>query len=71
MTLSDDLLFTLTGLSFCALIAVVAFRRHFARHDEFKPRMVPWMIISLGAIATGFMFLVHLANIAGFETGRG
>ncbi len=71
MTRSDDLLLTCLGLLTCAVVAIISFRRHFAKHDEFKPRMVPWMVISLGAIATGFMFIVHLANLAGFETGRG
>lgn len=69
MTLSNDLLFTIIGLAACVLIGVFAFRRHFAKHDKLKPRMVPWIIISLGSIATGFMLLVHLVNILGVETG--
>lgn len=70
MNMSDDLLFTCLGLITCAVIGIFAFRRHFAKHDKLKPRMVPWIIISLGAIATGFMLLVHLVNILGIETGR-
>jgi len=71
MNISNDLLFTSLGLVACAGIGSYAFRRHFAKHDELKPRMVPWIIISLGCIATSFMLLVHLVNILGIETGRG
>jgi len=71
MNISNDLLFTSLGLATCALIGAYAFRRHFAQHDKLKPRMVPWIIISLGCIATSFMLLVHLVNILGIETGRG
>jgi len=70
MNISNDLLATCVGLTACILVGVFAFRRHFAKHDKLKPRMVPWIIISLGAIATGFMLLVHLVNILGIETGR-
>jgi len=70
MNISNDLLATSVGLAACILIGILAFRRHFAKHDKLKPRMVPWIIISLGAIATGFMLLVHLVNILGIETGR-
>jgi len=70
MNISNDLLLTTTGLAACVIIGIFAFRRHFAKHDKLKPRMVPWIIISLGAIATGFMLLVHLVNILGIETGR-
>ena len=71
MSSSDDLLLTSIGLAACVIIGIFAFRRHFAKHDKLKPRMVPWIIISLGAIATGFMLLVHLVNVLGIETGRG
>ena len=70
MNISNDLLATSVGLATCVLVGIFAFRRHFAKHDKLKPRMVPWIIISLGAIATGFMLLVHLVNILGIETGR-
>ena len=70
MNISDDLLLTCIGLAACVIIGIFAFRRHFAKHDKLKPRMVPWIIISLAAIATGFMLLVHLVNILGIETGR-
>jgi len=70
MTVSNDLIISVTALLFCAGLGAFAFRRHFAKHDKLKPRMVPWMIISLGCIATGFMLVVHIVNIFGFETGR-
>ena len=71
MNISNDLLFTGLGLATCVVIGIFAFRRHFAKHDKLKPRMVPWIIISLGCIATSFMLFVHLVNILGIETGRG
>lgn len=71
MDISNDLLLTSLSLAACVIIGIFAFRRHFAKHDKLKPRMVPWIIISLGSIATGFMLLVHLVNILGIETGRG
>jgi len=70
MNISNDLLGTIVGLAACIIIGIFAFRRHFAKHNKLKPRMVPWIIISLAAIATGFMLLVHLVNIMGIETGR-
>lgn len=71
MTPSDDLLLTSIGLAICIFLGVLGFRLHFKKHEELKTRMIPWIIISLGAIATGFMLLVHLVNILGLETGRG
>ncbi len=70
MTQSQDITLTLTALAFCAIMGVIGFKRHFAPHDKLSPRMVPWMIISLGCIATGFMLFVHFINLLGFQTGR-
>ena len=61
---------SLLGLLACGLIGAIAFRRHFAKHDKLKPRMVPWMLIFLACIATGMMIVVHIVNLLGFETGR-
>jgi len=71
MTPNDDLLLTSLGLAACVIIGVLTFRRHFKKHEELKTRMIPWIVISLGSIATGFMLLVHLVNVLGIETGRG
>ena len=70
MIYSSDLGLTILGLIGCICLGILSFRRHFARHDKLKPRMVPWIIISLGCIATGFMLFVHLVNVLGIETGR-
>ena len=67
---STDLKLSLLALFFCVLMGAVAFKRHFAKHDKLKPRMVPWILIFLACIATGMMILVHLVNLMGFETGR-
>lgn len=68
--LSTHLQLTLLGLVACAAIGAIAFRRHFAKHDKLKPRMVPWMLIFLACVSTGMMIVVHLVNLMGFETGR-
>ena len=68
--MSNDFIITLLCLAFCVLLGIFSFKKHFARHEELKPRMVPWIIISLGSIATAFMLFVHLVNILGIETGR-
>lgn len=70
MSKSDDLTLTLVALVFCAALGVVSFRNHFAEKTSIKPHRLPWMIIALASIATGFMVVVHLANLMGFETGR-
>ena len=33
--------------------------------------MVPWMFIAFGLVATAFVLLIHMVNLAGFETGNG
>jgi len=68
--MSNDFIITLLCLALCIFIGVYSFKRHFAKHEKLKPRMVPWIIISLGSIATAFMLFVHLVNIIGIETGR-
>ena len=68
--MSNDFIITLSCLALCILLGIFSFKKHFARHEELKPRMVPWIIISLGSIATAFMLFVRLVNILGIETGR-
>lgn len=70
MSRTDDLTLTVIGLIICASLAVLGLRNHFAEKKSIKPHRLPWMIISLGSIATGFMVIVHLANLIGFQTGR-
>ena len=67
---SNDLKFTLLALCVCAALGTISFKRHFAKHDKLKPRMVPWMLICLACVSTGVMIVVHLVNLMGFETGR-
>ena len=67
---SHDLALTLTGIVVCAALALVGIRQRFTEKQDIRPYRMPWMPIALLAIAVGFMLIVHLANIAGFETGR-
>jgi hypothetical protein len=70
MTRSQDLTLTLIALAICAGLALLGLRNHFAEKPSIKPHRMPWMIICLTSIATGFMVIVHLVNVLGFETGR-
>ena len=70
MSSENDLIITLVALSFCAALGTFGFIRHFKPHDNLKGRLVPWMIVSLACLATGFMLIVHLVNLMGLETGR-
>ncbi len=70
MSRNEDLTLTLIALGICAGLAILGFHNHFKEKSTIKPHRLPWMIISLGSIATGFMVIVHLANLMGFETGR-
>jgi len=51
-------------------LGIFSYRRHTREHNELAPRMVPWIIIALGCLATSFMVLIHLVNLLGFETGQ-
>ena len=68
--MSNDFIITLSCLALCILLGIFSFKKHFAKHEKLKPRMVPLIIISLVSIATAFMLFVHLVNILGIETGR-
>jgi len=70
MSHSDDLLISIIALLFCAGIAVLGFQQNFKEKTEFRRVRPPWMIMALAAISVGFMVIVHLANLLGFETGN-
>jgi len=70
MSPSNDMTISLIGLGICACLGVIGFRNHFKKHTTIKPHRLPWMLISLASIATGFMVLVHVVNLFGLETGR-
>ena len=65
-----DMAYTLLGLGICALLGIYGYMRNFKQHDNLRAPLIPWMIVSLACLATGFMLLVHLVNLLGFETGR-
>lgn len=66
----SDLLLSCIGVLICAAVSVLGYKQHFTPNLRLKPRLVPWMLISLATLATGFMLLVHVVNLLGFETGR-
>ncbi|NNE59088.1 MAG: hypothetical protein HKN36_13355 [Hellea sp.] len=61
---------TLIGLLACALIGVFCFYKHFQKRESYKAPIIPWIIPTLAALATGFTLIVHLINLMGVETGR-
>ena len=67
--MSLDLSLTLLGLLACAGLTLFGFREHFREKTDIRPYRVPWMPIAILCIGLGLMLIVHLVNIAGFETG--
>ena len=70
MSHSDDLLISFIALAVCIGLVILGFRENFKEKTEFRSIRPPWMIIALAAISVGFMILVHIVNLLGFETGR-
>ncbi len=67
----NSILITLAALAVCIVIGSFSFHKHFKKRDDrLIAPVIPWIIISLACLATGFMLLVHLVNLLGFETGR-
>ena len=64
-----DLILTVSGIAVCAVLAALGIRLRFTEKDDIRPYRMPWMIIALVCIAVGFMLVVHLVNLFGFETG--
>lgn len=69
MSRSDDLLISSIALLVCIGLVILGFRQNFKEKTEFRRIRPPWMLIALAAISFGFMILVHIANLFGFETG--
>ena len=70
MSHSDDLLISVIALLICAGLTILGFRQNFKEKTEFRRVRPPWMIIALGSISVGFMIIVHIANLLGFEPGN-
>ncbi|NNC38469.1 MAG: hypothetical protein EX271_04555 [Acidimicrobiales bacterium] len=66
---NTDFYLTVSGLAICLGLGLLSWKLHMRENNSVKPRMVPWIIIAMGCLATGFMLLVHLVNLFGFETG--
>jgi len=67
--LSTDFYLTISGLAICAGVGFLSWKQHTRENNTLKPRMMPWRFIAMGCLATGFMLIVHLVNLFGFETG--
>lgn len=53
-----------------ALLCVLCLRRAWSPTRPGRVRMIPWAPLGLFFLVLAFMMLVHLANLAGMETGR-
>jgi len=60
---------TLIALIVCIGLGVLSYHLHAREHNKLTPRMVPWIMIAMACLATGFMLVVHLVNLLGVETG--
>ena len=69
MSHSEDLLISSIALLVCIALVILGFRQNFKEKTEFRRVRPPWMVIALASISVGFMILVHIANLFGFETG--
>ena len=70
MSPTQDLYISLAALLICAVIAFFGIRNNFAEKKNIRIYRPPWMVFALAAISVGFMVLVHIANLLGFETGN-
>lgn len=67
--LNTDYILTISGLALCVGLGLLSWKLHTRENNSVRPRMVPWIIIAMGCLATSFMLVVHLINLFGFETG--
>lgn len=65
-----NIIYTFTGLIACVALGLFSYNRHTREHNKLSPRMIPWIVIAMGSLATSFMLVVHLVNLFGFETGN-
>lgn len=66
-----DWTFTLAGLCLCIVIIFIAnWRASKPRNDLAKIR-IPWIPVMISAGFLAFLLVVHIANLAGYETGAG
>ena len=57
------------GTAACLLFAVWALHRHHTVGRGGAYRRINWMVPALLAVSFAFVGLVHVVNLAGFETG--
>jgi len=67
--MTPEITITLIALALCMGGGVLSYHLHAREHNKLSPRMVPWIIIAMACLATGFMLMVHLVNLLGVETG--
>jgi hypothetical protein len=67
--LTTDFILTVSGFALCVGLGLLSWKLHWRENNTVKPRMVPWIVIAMGCLATGFMLIVHLVNLLGLETG--
>ncbi len=60
---------TFIGIITSGLVAYICFDRAHRPHDSPEPRMFPWRFMALLSVVIGLLFVSHLFNQFGVETG--
>ncbi|MGF1455576.1 MAG: hypothetical protein ACFB6R_09390 [Alphaproteobacteria bacterium] len=61
---------TLIGLGVCTGFGLLAWWQAERAPDPTRVRLIPWTSLMIACVVIGLLFAVHLANLAGFETGQ-
>lgn len=60
---------TLTGLACCVLFLVYAGYKSGQPYNEERPHRLPWKLLVILSGFAAAMFIVHIINLFGYETG--
>lgn len=66
-----DWAFTLAGFCTCIVLIFIANWRAAKPRNDLARIRIPWLPVMIAAAFVAFLLVVHMANLAGFETGAG
>lgn len=64
-----DWIISLALLATAILLAIYANWKAGQPWDDMNPRIIPWRLVLIMSAFVAILVLVHLANLAGIETG--
>lgn len=64
-----DFIVTGAALAVCLILGLVANWKAGQPWNDAKPRVLPWRLIMIFSVFGFVLALVHMLNLAGFETG--